>query len=104
MYNITMDKQFLNKIIQGNCLEILKKMPENSADLIFADPPYNLQLQNELYRPNQTKVSGVNDQWDKFVSFDEYDTFTYNWLKECRRVSQNNHAHKARVLADATLT
>lgn len=81
-----MDQLFLDKIIQGDCIETLKKLPENSVDLIFADPPYNLQLQNDLYRPNQTKVSGVNDKWDKFISFDEYDTFTYNWLKECRRV------------------
>jgi len=81
-----MDKQFLNKIIQGDCIETLKKLPENSVDLIFADPPYNLQLKNELYRPNHTKVNAVNDKWDKFASFNEYDTFTYDWLKECRRI------------------
>jgi len=81
-----MNKQFLNKIIRDDCIETLKKLPENSVDLIFADPPYNLQLQNELYRPNQTKVSAVNDKWDKFMSFDDYDTFTHNWLKACRRV------------------
>ena len=81
-----MDKKYLNKIIKGDCIEILKKLPENSIDLIFADPPYNLQLKGELYRPNQTKVSAVNDEWDKFSSFDEYDKFTYDWLKECQRV------------------
>lgn len=76
----------INKIFQGNCIEILKKLPENSIDLIFADPPYNLQLSGDLYRPNQTKVDGVNDNWDKFSSFNEYDKFTFSWLKECKRV------------------
>ena len=81
-----MDEKYLNKIIKGDCIEELKKLPEDSVDLIFADPPYNLQLQGELYRPNQTKVSAVNDKWDKFSSFEEYDKFTYDWLKECKRV------------------
>lgn len=79
-------KNFLNKIIQGDCVEILKQIPDNSIDLVFADPPYNLQLSGELYRPNQTKVDGVNDIWDKFSSFAEYDDFTKSWLKECKRV------------------
>jgi len=82
--------KFLNKIIRGNCIEILKKFPDNSIDLIFADPPYNLQLNKELYRPNQTKVEAVNDKWDKFNSFKDYDEFTYNWLKECKRVLKDN--------------
>ena len=56
----------LDKIHQGDCVELLRKLPDNSVDLIFADPPYNLQLQGELYRPNQTKVDAVNDAWDKF--------------------------------------
>lgn len=81
-----MDRKYLNKIFIGDCIEELKKLPENSVDLIFADPPYNMQLQGELYRPNQTKVNAVDDKWDKFSSFIEYDEFTYNWLKECRRV------------------
>jgi DNA modification methylase len=76
----------LNKIHQGNCIELLKKIPDNSVDLIFADPPYNLQLNNELYRPNQTKVDAVNDSWDKFESKEEYDEFTTLWMKECHRV------------------
>jgi site-specific DNA-methyltransferase (adenine-specific)/modification methylase len=80
-----MDK-YLNKIIKGDCVEVLTEIPENSVDLIFADPPYNLQLHNDLYRPNQTKVDGVDDKWDQFSSFEEYDRFTYNWLKACRRV------------------
>lgn len=70
----------LNQILHGDCIEILKSLPENSVDLIFADPPYNLQLRNELYRPNMTKVNGVKDGWDKFDDFAEYDTFTRAWL------------------------
>ncbi|HLO30061.1 MAG TPA: site-specific DNA-methyltransferase [Anaerolineales bacterium] len=70
----------LNQILHGDCIEILKSLPENSVDLIFADPPYNLQLRNDLYRPNMTKVDAVNDGWDKFESFAEYDAFTREWL------------------------
>jgi site-specific DNA-methyltransferase (adenine-specific)/modification methylase len=81
---------FKNKIIAGNCIESLKKLPENSVDLIFADPPYNLQLSGELYRPNQTKVSAVNDEWDKFDSFKAYDIFCEQWLAECFRVLKKN--------------
>lgn len=73
-------------------MEELKKIPDNTIDLIFADPPYNLQLNGELYRPNQTKVSAVNDQWDKFSSFEEYDKFCFVWLQECRRVLKKNGA------------
>ena len=80
----------LNKIHQGDCIELLKKIPDNSIDLIFADPPYNLQLNGELYRPNQTKVYAVNDEWDKFESKEEYDKFTTIWMKECHRVLKNN--------------
>jgi modification methylase len=76
----------LDSILTGDCLEILPRLPENSVDLVFADPPYNLQLQNDLYRPNQSKVEAVNDEWDKFGSFAEYDNFTRAWLTECRRV------------------
>jgi site-specific DNA-methyltransferase (adenine-specific)/modification methylase len=77
---------YLNKIIQGDCVELFEKIPDNSIDLIFADPPYNLQLQSELWRPNKTKVEAVNDDWDKFANFEEYDTFSERWLKECKRV------------------
>jgi len=76
----------INTIIQGDCIEELKKLPENSVDLIFADPPYNMQLKNALYRPNNTKVDGVDDEWDKFASFTEYDNFCISWLKECKRI------------------
>jgi len=80
----------MNKIIQGDCVEELKKLPDNSVDLIFADPPYNLQLKSELIRPNQTKVDAVDDSWDKFNSFNDYDDFSISWLKECRRVLKDN--------------
>lgn len=78
--------KYLNKIIKGDCIEVLKEMPENSVDLIFADPPYNLQLRGGLYRLNQTRVDEVDDEWDQFSSFEEYDQFTYDWLKACKRV------------------
>src|SRR5262245_54562113 len=76
----------LNKIIVGDCIEVLGTMPEASVDLVFADPPYNLQLNNELYRPDNSRVDGVDDDWDKFGSFAAYDEFTRAWLKACRRV------------------
>ena len=76
----------LNQILHGDCVEILETLPANSADVIFADPPYNLQLRNELYRPNLTKVDAVNDGWDQFKSFKEYDEFTRNWLRASQRV------------------
>ena len=76
----------LNQILHGDCIEILGRLPENSVDLIFADPPYNLQLQNDLYRPDRSKVDAVDDGWDKFASFAEYDEFTRKWLAGCQRV------------------
>jgi DNA modification methylase/intein/homing endonuclease len=76
----------LNQILPGDCVSALKRLPANSVDLIFADPPYNLQLQQELWRPNMTKVDAVNDEWDQFGSLAEYDQFTHNWLSQCRRV------------------
>jgi modification methylase len=76
----------LNQILHGDCIEVLKTLPENSVDLIFADPPYNLQLRNDLYRPNMSKVQAVNDGWDKFDGFGEYDAFTRDWLSACWRV------------------
>ncbi len=76
----------LNQILKGDCVEILNSLPEKSIDLIFADPPYNLQLQNELHRPNMTKVDAVDDHWDQFDSFAAYDEFTRKWLTACKRV------------------
>lgn len=77
---------FLNKVIRGDCIKKLRNLPAESIDLIFADPPYNLQLKNELFRPNLTKVNGVDDKWDQFAGFKEYDEFSTQWLKECKRV------------------
>jgi modification methylase len=76
----------LNQILQGDCLEQLDGLPANSIDLVFADPPYNLQLQNELRRPNNSKVRGVQEAWDRFDDFAAYDEFTRAWLAACRRV------------------
>ncbi|NLC55227.1 MAG: site-specific DNA-methyltransferase [Armatimonadetes bacterium] len=77
----------LDTILQGDCREILETLPEQSVDLIFADPPYNLQLPDqELRRPNLTRVAGVDDAWDAFASFADYDAFTRQWLSACRRV------------------
>ena len=64
-------KDLINKIIQGNCLEEMQKIPDNTVDLIFADPPYNLQLKQELKRPNLTTVDAVDDEWDKFDGFSD---------------------------------
>ncbi len=80
----------LNQILPGDCLEVLPGLPANSVDLVFADPPYNLQLRQELWRPNMTKVDAVNDSWDQFGSFEEYDIFTKKWLTACRRVLKKN--------------
>lgn len=76
----------LNTILHGDSLELLKTLPSSSVDLVFADPPYNLQLRNELWRPNMTLVDAVDDDWDQFKSFEAYDQFSQNWLSECRRV------------------
>ncbi len=90
-YILEMEKEknisdFVNRIICADALNTLKEIPNNSIDLIFADPPYNLQLKNELWRPNQTKVDAVDDDWDKYESFEHYDEFCKKWLKECQRV------------------
>jgi len=76
----------LDQIISGDCVQVLNSLPEKSVDLIFADPPYNLQLSQELWRPNMTRVDAVNDEWDKFDGFAEYDQFTRQWLSACRGV------------------
>ena len=76
----------LDTILMGDCIEEMARLPDKSVDVIFADPPYNLQLQNELWRPNMTLVDGVNDEWDKFDSFGAYDEFSRKWLGQCRRV------------------
>jgi modification methylase len=76
----------LDQVLPGDCLEVLSTLPAESIDLVFADPPYNLQLRQELWRPNQTRVDAVNDEWDQFADFAAYDTFTRAWLSACRRV------------------
>ncbi|HLK57270.1 MAG TPA: DNA methyltransferase [Chthonomonadaceae bacterium] len=76
----------LDTVHQGDCRDILPTLPANSIDLIFADPPYNLQLRHDLWRPNLTHVDAVNEEWDKFRSLEEYDRFTRTWLSACRRV------------------
>jgi site-specific DNA-methyltransferase (adenine-specific) len=75
-----------NQILQGDCLECMAQLPPQSVDLIFADPPYNLQLQGDLWRPNMTRVDAVEEAWDQFESFQAYDEFSRAWLQACRRV------------------
>ncbi len=82
----SMDALPLDRILHGDNLDLLRQLPGRSVDLIFADPPYNLQLQNELRRPNTTVVDGVDDEWDHFSDFAAYDAYTEQWLAECRRV------------------
>src|SRR5438874_2221590 len=74
------------RIIVGDCIAELGKLPAESIDLVFADPPYNLQLQRDLRRPDDSRVDAVDDHWDRFASFAAYDEFTRNWLLACRRV------------------
>ncbi len=74
-----------NEVLLGNCIDLMNSLPEGCADVVFADPPYNLQLQGELHRPNNSKVDAVDDEWDKFSSLKVYDDFTYEWLKAARR-------------------
>ena len=82
--------KFSDKIIFGNCLRELKKIPNKSFDLVFADPPYNLQIGKKLTRPDSSRVNGVNDKWDHFDSFEDYDVFCISWLRECKRVLKDN--------------
>src|ERR1700748_2504214 len=75
-----------NIIMSGDCVAAMNRLPENSVDLIFADPPYNLQLGGELHRPDNSRVDGVDDAWDQFDNFAAYDKFTHAWLKAAQRV------------------
>ena len=81
-----------NKIVLGDSLKIMKTIPSKSVDLIFADPPYNLQLKDTLYRPDQTAVEAVTQDWDKFNTYKEYDNFTEQWLKESKRILKKGGA------------
>ena len=74
------------RILVGDCVAEMAKLPAASVDLVFADPPYNLQLQGDLKRPDDSRVDAVDDDWDKFASFAAYDDFTRAWLTACRRV------------------
>ncbi len=78
------------RIFVGDCVAELTKLPAESVDLVFADPPYNLQLQGDLKRPDDSRVDAVDDDWDKFASFSAYDDFTRAWLLACRRVMKRN--------------
>ena len=75
-----------NKVLLGDCIAKLESLPDASIDLVFADPPYNLQLDGDLLRPNNTRVDGVHQDWDKFKDFAAYDAFSRAWLAECQRV------------------
>jgi modification methylase len=80
------------RIILGDCIAELEKLPASSVDLVFADPPYNLQLQGALHRPDHSLVDAVDDAWDQFASFEAYDAFTRAWLIAVRRVMKPNAA------------
>ncbi|MGF1552454.1 MAG: site-specific DNA-methyltransferase [Paracoccaceae bacterium] len=75
-----------DRVIEGDCVEAMAALPAGSIDLVFADPPYNLQLKGELHRPDHSRVDGVSDDWDRFASLADYDAFTRAWLAEARRV------------------
>lgn len=82
----------VNTILDGDCIEAMNSLPEASIDLIFADPPYNLQLRGDLHRPDNSKVDAVDNDWDQFASFQKYDQFTQAWLKAARRLLKPNGA------------
>ena len=82
--------EFLNKVVNGESLSELKKIPNKSFDLVFADPPYNMQIGETLRRPDSSKVKGVDDKWDQFKSFKHYDDFCKEWLIECKRILKDN--------------
>ncbi|CAK0774588.1 DNA methyltransferase CcrM [uncultured Gammaproteobacteria bacterium] len=101
----------LDSVILGDCLEVMRSLPSSSIDLVFADPPYNLQLRHTLTRPNLSVVDGVDDLWDRFASPADYDRFTEAWLRECRRLlsdtgtlwvigSYHNIFRVGRIMAD----
>ena len=85
-------EKFMNRTIVGDCVEQMNKLPAESIDLIFADPPYNLQLNKELSRPDQSKVHGVNESWDQFDSISDYDKYTNLWMNAAKRILKPNGA------------
>ncbi|MEM9433628.1 MAG: site-specific DNA-methyltransferase [Pseudomonadota bacterium] len=86
MTKVARDALPVNTILDGDCVAAMESLPEASIDLIFADPPYNLQLRGELHRPDNSKVDAVDDAWDQFASFKAYDEFTTAWLAAARRI------------------
>ncbi|WP_062762196.1 site-specific DNA-methyltransferase [Falsirhodobacter sp. alg1] len=82
----------LNEILGGDCVAAMDALPASSVDLIFADPPYNLQLKGHLHRPDNSRVDAVDDHWDQFTSFQAYDRFTHDWLRAARRILKPNGA------------
>src|SRR5690349_14993564 len=80
----------VGQILQQDCVAAMAGLPDGSIDMIFADPPYNLQLGGELFRPEGSRVDAVDDDWDKFDTFAHYDHFTRAWLKEARRLLKPN--------------
>ena len=80
----------LDQILMGDCIAMMRALPAKSVDMIFADPPYNLQLGGELFRPDGSHVDAVTDDWDKFDTFAAYDAFTRAWLKEAHRILKDN--------------
>ncbi|MGH6781938.1 MAG: DNA-methyltransferase, partial [Sphingomonadaceae bacterium] len=80
----------LDRILMDDCIAAMASLPDKSIDMIFADPPYNLQLGGDLYRPDGSQVDAVDDDWDKFDTFAAYDKFTKAWLKEARRILKDD--------------
>lgn len=76
----------LDRVIAGDCVQVMQQLASDSVDMVFADPPYNLQLSSDLRRPNNSTVKGVTESWDQFGSFEEYDNFSHAWLAEARRI------------------
>ncbi|HKA72527.1 MAG TPA: site-specific DNA-methyltransferase [Xanthobacteraceae bacterium] len=87
---LTLRPMAAGRIVVGDCVAEMAALPAGSVDLVFADPPYNLQLRSDLKRPDDSRVDAVDDDWDKFSSFEAYDAFTRAWLMACRRVMKPN--------------
>jgi modification methylase len=80
----------VDRVLEGDCVETMRSLPAGCADIVFADPPYNLQLEGDLHRPDNSKVDAVDDHWDQFASFADYDRFTRDWLSAARRVLKDD--------------
>src|SRR5688572_8937580 len=87
-----MARDLKDKIIEGDCVAEMAKLPDGCVDLVFADPPYNLQLGGGLTRPDQSVVDGVDDEWDKFADLKAYDDFTRAWMSEAHRCLKDDGA------------